>query len=152
VLSGSWAAEFWADDNVALRNMTASQKTKVAITGGDTYYASAYLNSPYMEEGDSAWVSLAWYDGNTKISEIDSAKIYSGNDQWDLFEVSGAAPLNATSANLFIHFNAPVNNPSALRQLFADDAFLGAPEPISAALFLLGGAGLAIGRRRTKKS
>ncbi len=147
VLTGSYSAKGWAYNNTGVRNMFLRQQ--ISVTGGQTYFFSTYINSSLMDEGDSAWMQVRWFNaGGTAIGSWNlSSSLTSANNSWQLFALDNMlAPDNAAYARIDLRFNALISTSGNLRNAYFDNTWAGtqqnpiAPEPISSSLFVLGGA------------
>ncbi len=155
-MDSDYSAKLWASDNNPSTILNLRQY--FSVTPGDTYYGSAYLKSISSEPVTDlykAWVEIVWTDalhqGGLPGNAL-SPYLKAPNNDWQFFQASGVAPEGAVYAWLSLKLEAPVNS-GTMHAVYFDNAWAGttaAPEPISSALFLIGGATLAI-RRYAKK-
>ncbi len=157
-MNSDYSAKLCSDGNTSLATLNFRQY--FSVTPGETYYGGAYLKSISSEpltNSFNAWVQIVWTNdklegGKPGFINALSPALKSANNDWQYFQASGVAPTGAVYAWLSLRLDAPTNTPGTMHAVYFDNAWAGttAPEPISSALFLIGGATLAI-RRYAKK-
>ena len=157
-LSPNYSAKFTAWNFVKDRQLSLSQGFSVTP---DTIYrfGARLLNLSSFESlrnGAAAWVSLVCYtNANDKVElgSVNTKELTAPNDDWQRFIAFGEAPKGASYAELYLNMYSPKMFGDS-RTVYFDNAYFGAkaaPEPVSSALFLLGGAALAVRQYRNKK-
>jgi hypothetical protein len=151
------SADLWFSSDYSSGVRTLNLWQEFAVNPGETYNVGAYLKAntgSSVGDGYTAWLDFSWYDANyVKKGSSVSSTLLSPNNDWELFSTSGVVSSDAAYGRLILRFHAPATPNTYLREVLFDNAFAAAaPEPVSAALFLLGGAAIAIGRRKDRRT
>ncbi len=129
------------------------------------YEASAYLKSitgipPAFEyltkgfalrQGAKAWGSLRWFDGSdNSLDTEDSAFLDGISNSWQQFSVTDEAPANTAYGAVLLRVSSPPMYGYTRVAYFDDVSVRVTPEPASIFLFGIGGAGMALIKRKRK--
>jgi hypothetical protein len=149
------AAILWFSKSyTATAKRTVNLYQDFAATAGSEYLGSAYLKAVTgmsVDENYKAYIDIIWFDSADQRvgSKVTSAYLTAPNDDWGLFSITGVAPEGAVTGRLGLKFDAPIGSNTIYREVSFDNASIVlTPEPLSSALFLLGGAAIAISRRK----